>query len=115
MSAPCLKIVKQMPEKYQEIIEFMKIGQVALTLLSIFGGKITTYRTLSEEVMDVLSLEFPDMKRAWTKNVPLPTCPVNLEEEPKDQDLKFLSGKNGQKRRKTCCGGNKMGRAFTQR
>ncbi|MBE2192368.1 MAG: glycerol-3-phosphate dehydrogenase [Alphaproteobacteria bacterium] len=63
-----------------------------LTLLSIFGGKITTYRTLSEEVMDVLSLEFPDMKRAWTKNVPLPTCPVNLEEEPKDQDLKFFIG-----------------------
>jgi glycerol-3-phosphate dehydrogenase len=63
-----------------------------LTLLSIFGGKITTYRTLSEEVMDVLSLDFPDMKHAWTKNVSLPTCPVNLDAEPKDQDLKFFIG-----------------------
>ncbi|MFI4957044.1 MAG: glycerol-3-phosphate dehydrogenase [Gammaproteobacteria bacterium] len=41
-------------------------------LLAVFGGKITTYRTLAEHAMDALAPFFPNMKPAWTKNAPLP-------------------------------------------
>ena len=41
-------------------------------LLNIFGGKITTYRKLSEHAVDKLVSCFPKAKKAWTKEVPLP-------------------------------------------
>jgi glycerol-3-phosphate dehydrogenase len=41
-------------------------------LLSIFGGKITTYRRLAEHALDDLARFFPEMKRAWTGAAPLP-------------------------------------------
>ena len=41
-------------------------------LLSIFGGKITTYRRLAESVLAELAPYFPRMKRAWTRSKPLP-------------------------------------------
>jgi glycerol-3-phosphate dehydrogenase len=41
-------------------------------LLSIFGGKITTYRRLAEQVLSELAPFFPEMKRPWTKTEPLP-------------------------------------------
>lgn len=41
-------------------------------LLAVFGGKITTYRTLSEHALKSLATYFPNMRPAWTKNVPLP-------------------------------------------
>ena len=41
-------------------------------ILSIFGGKITTYRTLAENVMDSVKQNFPDMPDKWTKETPLP-------------------------------------------
>lgn len=50
-------------------------------LLSIFGGKITTYRILAEEVMSMIKGEFPNMPGNWTANTPLPTCPFPLAEE----------------------------------
>ncbi|MGB5079919.1 MAG: glycerol-3-phosphate dehydrogenase [Burkholderiales bacterium] len=40
-------------------------------VLSVFGGKITTYRRLAEQVMDKLSGRFPG-KPAWTHAEPLP-------------------------------------------
>ncbi|NOI29693.1 glycerol-3-phosphate dehydrogenase [Vibrio coralliilyticus] len=40
-------------------------------LLSIFGGKLTTYRKLSESAMQHLSPYF-NLKESWTKNAPLP-------------------------------------------
>lgn len=43
-----------------------------LPKLSIFGGKITSYRELSEEVLGRLSGYFPQMKPAWTKTAALP-------------------------------------------
>jgi len=42
------------------------------TLLSVFGGKITTYRKLAEHAMAELAGVFPRMGRAWTARVPLP-------------------------------------------
>jgi glycerol-3-phosphate dehydrogenase len=41
-------------------------------LLSVFGGKITTYRRLAEAAMANLTRLFPDMGGAWTSGVALP-------------------------------------------
>ena len=41
-------------------------------LLSIFGGKITTYRRLAEAALLQLAPFFPDMGRPWTRDQPLP-------------------------------------------
>ena len=41
-------------------------------LLSVFGGKITTYRKLAEEALKKLSPYYPHMGKAWTATAPLP-------------------------------------------
>jgi len=41
-------------------------------LLSVYGGKITTYRRLAESVLDKLLPVFPDMGKPWTASCPLP-------------------------------------------
>jgi glycerol-3-phosphate dehydrogenase len=41
-------------------------------MLSVFGGKITTYRKLAEHALDKLQPFFPGMKAAWTASAPLP-------------------------------------------
>ena len=40
--------------------------------LSVFGGKITTYRRLAENAVDRLSAHFPGLQGKWTAGVPLP-------------------------------------------
>jgi D-erythritol 1-phosphate dehydrogenase len=44
----------------------------ALPLLSVFGGKITTFRKLSEHALDRLKPYFPAMSGPWTTGVALP-------------------------------------------
>jgi glycerol-3-phosphate dehydrogenase len=41
-------------------------------LLSIYGGKITTYRRLAEHAMDKLKRFVPDLKPSWTADAALP-------------------------------------------
>lgn len=41
-------------------------------VLSIFGGKITTYRNLAANVCEQLRASFPQMGKAWTKQAYLP-------------------------------------------
>ncbi|MEO8485886.1 MAG: glycerol-3-phosphate dehydrogenase [Betaproteobacteria bacterium] len=41
-------------------------------VLSIYGGKITTYRKLAEAALAELAPHFPAMKAAWTSTEPLP-------------------------------------------
>ncbi|MGO1078181.1 glycerol-3-phosphate dehydrogenase [Inquilinus sp. CA228] len=41
-------------------------------ILSVFGGKITTFRKLAEHALDRLKPFFPAMGPAWTAAVPLP-------------------------------------------
>jgi glycerol-3-phosphate dehydrogenase len=41
-------------------------------LISIYGGKITTYRKLAEAVMEKLQSFLPEASRTWTANSPLP-------------------------------------------
>lgn len=43
-----------------------------LPILSIFGGKITTYRRLAEHALEQLHAYFPQMGPAWTGTQPLP-------------------------------------------
>jgi glycerol-3-phosphate dehydrogenase len=44
----------------------------AAPVLSVFGGKITTYRRLAEQVLERLQPYFPGMRAAWTDTAPLP-------------------------------------------
>ena len=66
-------------------------------LLSVFGGKITTYRKLAEDAFDKLARFFPGREAHWTAGVPLPggDFPVKgagrLEDELR-RDYPFLSG-----------------------
>ncbi|WP_068829866.1 glycerol-3-phosphate dehydrogenase [Pseudomonas sp. BMS12] len=41
-------------------------------LLSVFGGKLTTYRKLAESAMELLAPSFPHLCPAWTDKAPLP-------------------------------------------
>jgi glycerol-3-phosphate dehydrogenase len=41
-------------------------------VLSVFGGKITTYRRLAEHALEKLAAYFPAMKAAWTARAALP-------------------------------------------
>ncbi|MBB3139937.1 glycerol-3-phosphate dehydrogenase [Halomonas organivorans] len=41
-------------------------------LLSVFGGKITTYRKLAEHGLEKLASYFPDMGKTWNETAPLP-------------------------------------------
>jgi len=41
-------------------------------MLSVFGGKITTYRRLAEEAMQQLGHALGDVHRPWTAHAPLP-------------------------------------------
>ncbi|MEK0081599.1 glycerol-3-phosphate dehydrogenase [Benzoatithermus flavus] len=41
-------------------------------ILSVFGGKITTYRKLAEHALDKLAPFFPGMGRAWTADAAMP-------------------------------------------
>ena len=44
----------------------------AAPVLSVFGGKITTYRRLAEQALERLGAYFPAMAPAWTGRSPLP-------------------------------------------
>ena len=44
----------------------------ALPVVSVFGGKITTYRRLAEHALEKLQPYLPGLKPAWTADMPLP-------------------------------------------
>jgi glycerol-3-phosphate dehydrogenase len=44
----------------------------AAPVLSVFGGKITTYRRLAEHALEKLAPYFPGVRPAWTERIPLP-------------------------------------------
>jgi glycerol-3-phosphate dehydrogenase len=45
---------------------------VPAPIITIFGGKITTYRQLAEEIINQLTPVFPQLHHSDTKNIPLP-------------------------------------------
>lgn len=46
----------------------------ANAFISIYGGKITTYRKLASAVLEELRTFEPTLPREWTKSTPLPGC-----------------------------------------
>lgn len=60
-------------------------------LLSIYGGKITTYRRLAEDVLELLSAKLP-LDKAWTHQAPLPGGDIpdaNFEDFVKRQTQRY--------------------------
>ncbi|WP_371056819.1 glycerol-3-phosphate dehydrogenase [Rhodosalinus sp. K401] len=53
---------------------------VGAPLLSVFGGKITTYRRLAEAALARLAPDLPAMGRPWTAGAPLPGGDLPLDE-----------------------------------
>jgi glycerol-3-phosphate dehydrogenase len=47
-------------------------GEDRAPLLSVFGGKITTFRKLAEHALQKLAPKFPGMAGDWTRDAPLP-------------------------------------------
>ena len=41
-------------------------------LINIYGGKLTTYRKLSENLINSLKIFFPQLKNNWTSKYKLP-------------------------------------------
>ncbi len=54
-------------------------------LLSVFGGKLTTYRKLAENAVNKLAEFYPQMGPAWTKNASLPGGDFNTVTELQQQ------------------------------
>ena len=52
-------------------------------VLSVFGGKITTYRRLAEHALEKLAPYFPGLRSPWTSRSPLPGSDFASREEAK--------------------------------
>ena len=50
----------------------IQAGEGRPPVLSIFGGKITTYRRLAEHALEKLKPFLPNLEPAWTGRSPLP-------------------------------------------
>lgn len=50
----------------------LSAGEGQAPLLSVFGGKLTTYRKLAESAMTELKPYFTQMRASWTATAPLP-------------------------------------------
>jgi glycerol-3-phosphate dehydrogenase len=50
-------------------------------VLSVFGGKITTYRRLAEHALDKLARYFPEARGHWTERTPLPGSDLRTRED----------------------------------
>ncbi|RKE91028.1 glycerol-3-phosphate dehydrogenase, partial [Sulfitobacter guttiformis] len=50
----------------------LKVDDAGPPLLNIFGGKITTYRVLAEDAMDMMAPYLPALKPKWTAGAALP-------------------------------------------
>jgi len=61
------KNIRSTSRDYQLIL-----NQEKAPLLSVYGGKLTTYRKLSEQALNKLKIIFPQMSKAWTKHALLP-------------------------------------------
>jgi glycerol-3-phosphate dehydrogenase len=72
----------------------------AAPVLSVFGGKITTYRRLAEHALEKLAPYFPTLGPPWTAQVPLPgsdfasreAAKRELAERHRDLPLPVLQG-----------------------
>ena len=52
------------------VLKLQRSGEA--TMLSVIGGKITTYRKLAEDALKHLKPHFPEAQTQWTETAPLP-------------------------------------------
>ena len=64
----------------------------AAPVLSVFGGKITTYRSVAEHALERLARYFPSMKPAWTARAPLPGSDFHEREAAKREVFERYRG-----------------------
>jgi glycerol-3-phosphate dehydrogenase len=62
-------------------------------VVSVFGGKITTYRKLAEHAMEKLASCFPAMKAPWTARTPLPGSDFADREQAQSEFFRRYRGK----------------------
>jgi glycerol-3-phosphate dehydrogenase len=60
----------------------------AAPVLSVFGGKLTTYRTLAEHALEKLAPYFPGLRPPWTARAPLPGSDFSDREAAKTEFFK---------------------------
>jgi glycerol-3-phosphate dehydrogenase len=63
---------ENLSEVSRDYVLDLDAGAGAAPVLSVFGGKITTYRRLAEEALAMLGPHLPGMGRPWTAATPLP-------------------------------------------
>jgi glycerol-3-phosphate dehydrogenase len=70
-------------------------------LLSVFGGKLTTYRRLAEQALDRLAFSFPEAGGAWTDNTVLPggDLGTSIEEYSRTLETRYTFLRTGECRR----------------
>jgi len=61
----------------------------AAPVLSVFGGKITTYRRLAEEALHRLAPYFPGLRPAWTSGTALPGSDFGAQSRADARDAFF--------------------------
>jgi len=66
-------------------------GNGAPILLSVFGGKITTYRKLAEHALEKLQPLLGNLERAWTDTEPLPGGDIPASKRPDDDFERFVA------------------------
>jgi len=66
----------------------------AAPVLSVFGGKITTYRHLAEQVMHRLAPYFPGLKAPWTDGAALPGSDFGAQSRAQARDAFFARHPN---------------------
>jgi glycerol-3-phosphate dehydrogenase len=57
--------------------------QGSAPVLSVFGGKITTYRRLAEHAIEKFASWYPDMGPAWTADAPMPGAALPAGDAPR--------------------------------
>lgn len=59
-------------QNFSKINRDYKLDTTYPNCIHVYGGKLTTYRQLSETVVDKLKLFFPELKLRWTASASLP-------------------------------------------
>jgi glycerol-3-phosphate dehydrogenase len=68
----------------------LELEKTPAPLLSVFGGKITTYRVLAEEAVDLVTAAIDKKAHRWTDSRPLPGGDLASGIEPLERELSAM-------------------------
>lgn len=74
------KNLSKVSREYRFVLDQPRTGDAPL--LTIIGGKLTTYRRLAEKALARLAPTFPQMAPAWTAQALLPGCMIDAGADP---------------------------------